>query len=339
MKILIRTDGGLELGNGHIVRMLSLAEQLEERKIDFGFAIRGDNYWFNQLKGKKYNVVRIQDKIEQTQELIEIVKNQRISHLVYDTRNELTKEELNIIKKKTGVFLSVIDSPEDTRLVGDAVIYPPIPQIKEWKWDGFKGNIYSGWEYVFIRKEFHPSNNKEAKKNSNNILLSFGSTDPFLITEMMLRVIFENYSLFRDCHFILLVGPQFNRIDEIKQMKEFQFLNIELIQSPSKLADLFNRMYLAFIAFGVTAYELASCSIPFLAVSPTKDHEKSVKVFEEAGLGFSLGTIDQFASRFVNAVKEFQSQEDVLLNHRMHFLNQNKIGDYSLIIKAITNYA
>ena len=48
----------------------------------------------------------------------------------------------------------------------------------------------------------------------------------------------------------------------------------------------------AVAAFGVSAYELAAYGVPALYLSLTKDHALSASAFEQAGMGLSLGTID-----------------------------------------------
>ena len=63
-------------------------------------------------------------------EFIDILEENRITHLVYDTRGDLTKDELVYLKENTNLKIIVIDSPEDVRLAADLNLYPPIPQVE-----------------------------------------------------------------------------------------------------------------------------------------------------------------------------------------------------------------
>ena len=332
MKILIRTDAGVQIGNGHIIRMLALADQLGSRKIDFAFALKQDDFWLAQLRGRGYHTIQLSDD---ERELLNLVQNEKVTHLIYDTRNDLTVEQLSSLKEKTKVKLIVIDSPEDTRLVADVNIYPPIPQVKEWSWDNFKGQNFSGWEYVLLRKEIALTG--AGQKKNKQILLSFGSTDPFLLTEWALGEIILNHDLFEEFELVLVVGPQFNRLDAVKKLPGLEKLNITILQGPGSIEKIFQSVHFAFIALGVTAYELAALSVPFLFVSISEDHAKSGEVFESNGLGYSLGIINKSLDNFGEKVGRFMNKKETVEGNLKNFGTHHKICDWPRIVNAIIN--
>ena len=337
MKLLIRTDGGLVLGNGHIIRMLALAQELKDRGFSLAFAISEDEYWINTIEAMGYEVHKLSNDEGSVDRIANIITKDLFSHLVYDTRNELSKKDLKQIKEKTGVSIVVIDTPEDTRLAADVALYPPVPQLNDWSWEEFEGKLYSGWEFVLLRKEFLKSTNK-LKQTKKRLLLSFGSTDPFQITEKTLKVISDYEDVFAGWEITILVGPQFNRLETINAILGFKKLDAKVLQAPGNLANLFATVDLALIAFGVTAYELAACHVPFFAISPSPDHERSAKLFEENKLGISLGQIDGFEQRLIDAMINFTNIE-VQIETSHTFYKQHTICNYEKIIKAINNYA
>lgn len=337
MKLLIRADGGILLGNGHIVRMLSLAKKARIRGFEVEFAIKGDDFWINEIESQGFVVNKIPIHGDQVEEICRIIHFRGITNLIYDTRKELNSEQLLQIKSISNVFVCVIDTPEDTRLVADSVVYPPIQQLLTWNWSEFKGKIFSGWEYVILRDEFSTNLNIKRNKLEKSILLSFGATDPYCITEKVINLIAKNKSLFEGYNFLLIVGPQFDRLEVLNAMNELAFLGIKIIHNPLNISEIFLSVEFAIIAFGVTAYELAACGVPFLSISPTSEHEESVKLFETENLGFSLGTIDKLEENFADQIKS-------LLNYKSSNAFENvysKIGsisNYDKILKAITNY-
>ena len=329
MKLLLRTDGNLKIGNGHVVRVLALANKLKEQNINYLLAIKSDDFWFKKIS-KNHNVKKISNDFK---DILDLIDNESITHFIYDTRNDLIQKDFDIIKQKyPGLKLIVIDNPEEIRNSADLYLSPPIPQINLWSWPDFKGLIKSDWEYVFLRSDF-----KKYKKNkdSNFITLSFGSTDPFYLTEKVLRQISINKDVFKDYKFRLIVGPQFKRLDEIKKTSYFKNLNIETLQSPKNIAKVFSDSFFSIIAFGVTAYEFASLGIPFLSISISKDHELSSKVFSDNGLSKSLGTLDIFEKKFKKNIETFFNDYKFFKTKHENF--ENKICDWNLIINSIIN--
>lgn len=337
MNILIRTDGSRQLGNGHIVRMFALADELFQRNIQFTFALKFDDYWINKIREKGFPVIKLPEDSNHLETFLNILIEKKITHLVYDTRSDLSKENLAYIKNFTGLKVIVIDSPENTRIASDIILFPPIPQIKEWSWIGFNGQIFSGWEYVLLRKEFLKRNLPVEINDTTKILLSFGSTDPFYLTEKILKLIVSNKQMFKNHEFVLLAGPQFDRLNTIRDTADFKELKITIRQSPEDIVTLFRSVDFAFIAFGVTAYELAALSIPFLCISLTEDHERSSHIFEDNSLGVSLGLINNFAEGFKNKIDAFFERKESIKKSIKEFQLKNSVCDWSKIIHAIIN--
>lgn len=303
LNILIRTDGSGQLGNGHIIRMLALADELSLRGFHFMFALKFDDYWINKIREKNFNVLELSESANHLEEFIDILEENRITHLVYDTRADLTKDELIHLKKNAKLKLIVIDSPEDVRLAADLNLYPPIPQVGIWNWDGFLGKTLSGWEYVMLRNDIFNANNKKNIEKDRSVLLSFGATDPFGLTEKALLAIDKCNRWKKKYKYKVVCGPQFGRIDKIKKLVQEINLPIEIYQSPDKIDEIFLSVDFAIIAFGVTAYELASLSIPsfYIAISP--DHALSATDFERMEIGKVLGGIDDFDMQLEESIE------------------------------------
>jgi len=310
-------------------RMIALADELIARNISVKFLIKKDDYWINKLK-KKYQVIKCDEK---NTILFNLIKIDHTTHFIYDTRNDLDVKDFVKIKKLNNQLKIIVnDSPEEIRKYCDIFLSPPIAQIKDWDWTGFNGKIYSDWEYVMLRKEFHETS---TEKKSNKVLLSFGSTDPFCITEKVLDLLCKEDNKLKHYEFVLIVGPQFDRIKKIKSSISFKSLNIEIIKSPSNIEKLFNSVSFAIISFGVTAYELSLLKVPFMSISISNDHEESSNLFVKNNLSKSLGLIENFEYNFYNIAINFLND---LKTKKISFDNfNNKISDWNKIINVITN--
>ncbi|MBC7853323.1 MAG: acylneuraminate cytidylyltransferase, partial [Pirellulaceae bacterium] len=150
--VCIRCDGAPDIGLGHIVRCLALADELRDGAgcgVHF-LTRRGDVAWrmiesaghtFSKPAGDE------PDRAWISRELSE----RRPGALVMDFRDGLSPEAVWEWRRQ-GVVTATIDDPEDKRLACDLVFSPPVPQVRRLSWDGFTGELKVGWEWVLLRR-------------------------------------------------------------------------------------------------------------------------------------------------------------------------------------------
>ena len=56
MRTFILTEGGKDIGFGHLTRCISLYQAFEEREVVPEFIVNGDDTVLDLLKGKKYQI-------------------------------------------------------------------------------------------------------------------------------------------------------------------------------------------------------------------------------------------------------------------------------------------
>ena len=185
--ILFRCDGSIKIGMGHVIRCLALADHLKENHgCKIHFAMRKSELGINRVK-KSYPVIEANEQsFDYVDWFFDCISQTQSKILIMDMRDGLTKEQLKLIKKKTGIKVVTIDDPEDKRLEADLAFYPPVPQLEKLNWDGFEGELYVGWEYVLLRKEFLKQYPKP-KNSIPNILVSMGATDGKNMTEFVIN--------------------------------------------------------------------------------------------------------------------------------------------------------
>ena len=142
-------------------------------------------------------------------------------------------------------------------------------------------------------------------------------------------------NIFKTWEITILIGPQFNRIEKINEIILNKKLIVNVLQAPDNIANVLANADLALIAFGVTAYELAACYVPFFAISITPDHERSVNLFEENKLCISLGQVEGFEQRLINAMINYTNNKFQIKNKILN--KELRICNYEMIIKAIIN--
>ncbi|MBS83172.1 MAG: acylneuraminate cytidylyltransferase, partial [Gammaproteobacteria bacterium] len=155
MNILFRCDGSVDIGMGHISRCIALAEILKRKhNCNIIFAMRKSKLGIDYVK--KNFIVESSQSIEfdYFEWLTNIINKNHIDILILDVRDGLTRDQLKKIKKKRNIKIVTIDDPEEKRLESDFAFYPPLPQLSEISWNKYQGNLYFGYEYIILKKEF-----------------------------------------------------------------------------------------------------------------------------------------------------------------------------------------
>ncbi len=298
--ILIRCDAAPELGFGHVVRCLALANTLRDL---YGwqveFAMKTGAVGFAQVHSSGYLVHRAPAEILSGEDegswLQQIVKNIRPHALLLDVRTDLTTRAVQSIREN-GVAIVTIDDPSERRLAADLAFYPPVPQVERMDWAGFSGERYVGWEWVLLRPEFAQARREkmlELPRPENSpprILVTMGGSDPAGLTLMALEALDMLQEGFSVC---VALGSGFMHDQLLNEWLATAQRIYTINRNVANMAELMSEADLAIASFGVTAYELAVVGVPTIYYCLTSDHAISASVFVKEGIGLSLGSYCQ----------------------------------------------
>tara|TARA_B100000945_G_scaffold319145_1_gene325714 strand:+ start:667 stop:1695 length:1029 start_codon:yes stop_codon:yes gene_type:complete len=312
LNILFRCDGSVKIGMGHIVRCLALADNLKKKyNCNIFFAMRTSNLGIDKVK-KHYNIFESNEKnFDYKNWLYECIKKINASIFIMDVRDGFSRLDLKEIKYKTNVKIVTIDDPEDKRLESDIAFYPPTPQLKNIKWEGFNGKLYIGWEYVILRSEFIKKNNKTID-SFPSILVSMGATDENNMTKYILNMLNDIKEKF---NVRILLGNGYNYNKELVNFLDNVNYEYIIFSNPKNISKVMSNSDFAIISFGQTAYELASLHVPALYLCISKDHYESSMLFHKENIGFSLGIFQKLNKNYLikNVRKFLNNKEKVLI--------------------------
>lgn len=298
--ILFRCDGSHEIGFGHIVRCIALADELRDKHgSGVVFAVLYDNKAMEMILNHGYKVETAnprEDQFDYVDWFNCIVKKNHPCALILDIRDDLPPNIVSNLRKK-GILVVTIDDPTDRRLLADLAFYPPVPQVEKMDWQGFTGQRFIGWEWVILRREFsHNDENlykriKATKKTKiHNILVTMGGSDPkgmTLKTMEALKVIDGQFEV------TIILGPGFAHRDSLNEiLGNFPHIH-RIFENVLNIGDIMAEADLAVASFGVTAYELAAMGVPAIHLCLTQDHCKSSSVFQKNKIAFCMGQIDE----------------------------------------------
>jgi spore coat polysaccharide biosynthesis protein SpsF len=289
--ILFRCDASSTVGFGHIVRCLALAGALRDNySCCVSFAMRTDKTGYSLVREKGYTLFSPQDEQNFCYEawLGQAVQTSNAKVLILDVHDDLPR---NFLKTciSSNIILATLDDPTDKRLDTDLAFYPPVPQVQQMDWTGFKGKLFVGWEWVPLRKEF--SSQQPKKENEQPVVLvTMGGSDPEAMTLKTLQAL----DLFEEPFATqVVIGPGFTHKTQLDKLLLTTHRSFEIKEDVKDMAGLMARADLAVSSFGVTAYELAALGVPAIYLCLTSDHVTSASPFVHAQLARCLGRFDQ----------------------------------------------
>ncbi len=272
MKVFIITEGGKDIGFGHMTRCLSLYQAFEERGTLPKFIINGDNNIEYLLKNVNYQIF---NWLDERNKLFEMVKNADIAIIdsyladisVYNTLSELVKLSVYIDDNKR------LDYPKGIVLNGnihaEKLNYP--------KKDGI--TYLLGTRYTPLRKEFWEILEKNIKEKIESIMVTFGGDDAKNMTPKILAFLKDKYpNLIKN----VIIGRSFQNIDEIKKCAD-KNTNLSYYPDAEKMKEVMLNSDIAVSAGGQTLYELARVGVPTIGICVADNQLGNIKEWKRIG--------------------------------------------------------
>lgn len=272
MNTFILTEGGENIGFGHITRCISLYQAFEEKGIAPEVIVNGDKNILDLLSDKRY---RIFNWIKEKEYLYEYIKNADIviidSYLakkdIYNRISELVKVPVYFDDSKR------LNYPKGIVLNGsiyaEELDYPQNDRI----------TYFLGTKYTPLRKEFWDVPEKEIKKEVESVLITFGGDDMRDMTPKVLKLLIEEFPELKKN---VVIGKGFKNIREIENLKDN---NTKLVYYPNAemMKNIMLESDIAISAAGQTLYELARIGSPTIAVFIAKNQLFNVKGWIKTG--------------------------------------------------------
>ncbi len=306
--ILIRCDGSQEIGLGHVVRCMALAEELRDSHgCSVTFATVKSGVGTRMIIEAGYPVESKPTGLEEGHWLNDLIADLTPNTIVMDFRTDLDRKWIRKWRE-SGVLIVDIDDPTDRRLEADLLFYPPVPQVMRMSWERFEGELFSGWEWVILRRQFARKKARKMKPGDTPvILITMGGSDPKGTTLKTARALDSVRSPFKA---LFVVGSAYQdgmTLDDLLGTVKYPF---EVKRDVGDMAAVMAEAEMAVASFGVTAYELAVMGVPAMYLCLTEDHFNHAQVFADAGIAVNLGLHDTVTE------KNIQKEVEELLTDR-----------------------
>ncbi|WP_408955693.1 UDP-2,4-diacetamido-2,4,6-trideoxy-beta-L-altropyranose hydrolase [Natroniella sp. ANB-PHB2] len=297
MKAAIRADGGKDIGMGHIMRCMVLANAFSEN-VELSFIIKEDSSVVKLLEEKGFEIITIDYNLDYQAEIRrvkEIIIKKEIEILITDSY-ELDQNYLTELKKEVAKLVSIHDFapfafPSDIVINGN--IYAP---KRDYQSLTGKTEFLLGTDYTLLRNEFtNISKTVLDNEGVKRILVTFGGGDPLNLTPQILGSLnkIEDKLIANNIKIDVVVGPAFNNLAEIVEKVKESNLEVTLHFNIKQMSKLMLDSDLAISAGGSTLYELTATGTPAIVLLQAENQVLAAEAMAEEGLIINLGFWDE----------------------------------------------
>lgn len=303
MKIVFRTDASAIIGHGHVMRCLTLADELRDHCSAVYFVCRPhEGHLCDTIKAKGYKVLRLPgptaaaqnpdrhdhatwlgaswpEDAAQTRDVIEGagIKPEWliVDHYAIDSSWEH-------VMRGRGTDVMVIDDLADRRHDCDILLdqnYYPSPSQR------YAGLLppycmpFLGPEFVLLRKEFRIIKRAVRPRELNRLFLFFGGSDPTRQTETAVAAVTAfDPSLAMD----VVVSNSNPRVDEIRRACATH-PHARFFCQTDRMAELMAEASLALGAGGIATFERLYMGLPSVVVAVASNQCEPLQSLAEAG--------------------------------------------------------
>lgn len=271
--IWIRADGGKEIGTGHIMRCLSIADALRQLEQEVCFLL-SDDAVVPILEGKKHNYMVLGSSYlrpeEELENLLPLLKGQEKSVFLADSYY-LTADYL----RRIGELMPVcyIDDKGIGGMPVDLLINYNIfadPALYE------DGKYLLGTAYAPLRQEFKQVS-YQVRDRARRVMITTGGSDKYDLAGQILEYVLQQPNI-RELEYCVVSGAYNQHLAHLREIEK-NHVNVQVCSDVANMLELMQSCDIAVTAGGTTMYELSAVGVPIICFSFVDNQQKIVEGF------------------------------------------------------------
>ena len=281
--IWIRADGGKEIGTGHIMRCLSVADALSRMGEPVCFLVADTSAEPFLIKcGQEYRVLnsdfrKMEDELET---LLPLLSGGEKSVFLADSYF-VTDSYLNRIRKympvcymdDRGISGLPVDMLINYNIFADPSLYGAA---------GSEGiSFLLGMEYTPLRREFQDVP-YQVRDRVRRVLITTGGSDRYDLAGRILEEVLQMPEI-ENLEYCVVSGAYNEHLPELQRMAEGH-RGVRVFSNVADMAELMRTCDIAVTAGGSTMYELSAVGVPMICFSFVDNQEKIVEGFRDRKL-------------------------------------------------------
>lgn len=292
-RIAIVVNAYDEIGTGHVYRCLSIASKLVFHDVLFLLDER-HQLGINIVNNYNYPY-KLYDGKDGLLDNLREYSPQMVINDILDT-----SEEYISILKDEGYFVVNFEDLGTGTTVAD-VVFDALYEHEI----GEQDNIFTGHKYYILKDEFYFQPQKIITQSVNNVLITFGGTDPNNFTEKVLEsLLAANF----DGKINVIVGLGYEGVEEL--VEKYGYKNtIQIYKNVSNISEYMFKADIIFTSAGRTMYEICSLGVPTICLCQNDREVTHVFANESNGIinmGLGIAVEQQdIVNEFVNLVQDY----------------------------------
>lgn len=314
MKFAFRTDASLEIGSGHVMRCLTLADALKERGVICCFVSREHEGHLNEIiRTRGYTVYGLPAKGEtparasdHTAESLpaharwlgtdwqtdarataKILQGERVDCIIVD--HYALDANWEVILRPVCDRLVVIDDLADRKHDCDVVLDQNLGR-SESDYDGLVPagcTILAGCNFAILRPQFlklrEESFARRLEPTLEHLLITMGGVDQLNITGDVLEAL-KLCPLPQDCRITVVMGANAPWVDRVKKVAETLSWPASIRVNVSDMAELMANSDLVIGAPGSSSWERACLGVPSFVVVLAENQRRIAEELQKKGV-------------------------------------------------------
>lgn len=355
-KVVIRVDSSYEIGGGHVMRCLAIAEELRQKGVDVIFLCRDYPGSYASIirkrlfrcmildakqspKGEAPNHETYNWELDAEETISKLCLINECHLMIVDHYGLDARWEHRVAQYSRAVM--VIDDLANRNHEANLLLDQTAGR-KVWEYEGLVNpncSIKCGVSYVLLRREFDQwrSTSLERKRNGiENLMISFGGSDKHQFTLRAFQVLNQLISL-RNASVTILLGPSFRGEDQVHSLISQSSMKCTVSKNSNNVAQMLSSCDLVIGAAGTSAWERCYLGVPSVMVAVAENQERSAGEISASGAAIILDGGIFFERDLAENLSNIYKSKNIL--HKLSqksssFVSQNGI---EMIVREIVD--
>ena len=307
INVLFKVMGGPEIGMGHVMRSLELANEIK-KDLRGGIFFHCNEKVVEKIKDK-YTAFTTNENVDVHEDIADKISRYDIDILIIDQIEENMELCKSTKVKKPEILTVSLDYFNYENRYLDVIInlYNHNLNVPDPKSE-FMGGYYEGIKYAIIRDSFKQYIDKEKRigKDIDEILITFGGSDMKGNTIKALNLLDK---MADTANVNIVIGPMFKNKDRIIETAKNRD-ECEIYREVENMEELIFSADLGFIGSGTTLMEFCALGTPAIVMPQNENEERFASIFERNN---AIHVLKEYHTREeqISVIKKFFGSKEI----------------------------